>query len=267
MLKKVARASASELGRPQAMVNRVPASWRDRTAIATSIALHLCVLVAIAGLPRPSFPVDDPDERVLLTTIAHIEHRPAPPPQVAQVERAPARDSTAKETPPPAIHVARTTAHASRRMIVAAERRYAPNAPAVAAVARTDEAPQQSVPAQRTALVAAQPQPTAAPAASTAPAPAPTTAAQHEDGIGNFGETYPASVDPAARGPLFAGLDGSISVRITVDENGRAVAIEFVRGPADASLREELRTRLLAARFIPAACNGLRCGGTLVLRN
>ena len=56
-------------------------------------------------------------------------------------------------------------------------------------------------------------------------------------------------------------------VRITVDENGRATSIEFVRAPTDPAQREELRTRLLAAHFIPAACNGLRCAGTVELRN
>jgi len=56
-------------------------------------------------------------------------------------------------------------------------------------------------------------------------------------------------------------------VRVIVDEYGHATSIEFVRPPADATLREELRTRLLAARFVPANCNGLRCTGTLELRN
>jgi multidrug efflux pump subunit AcrA (membrane-fusion protein) len=91
-------------------------------------------------------------------------------------------------------------------------------------------------------------------------------AAQREDGIGNFGETYPASVEPSLRATLFAGISG-IVVRITVDESGRATSIEFVRPPADAAQREELRTRLLAAHFIPANCNGLRCTGTVELKN
>ena len=104
--------------------------------------------------------------------------------------------------------------------------------------------------------------PTTAPAARV-PSPAP---AQHDDGIGNFGETYPASVEPALRATLFAGVSG-IVVRITVDESGHATSIEFVRPPPDATQREELRTRLLAARFIPANCNGLRCMGTVELKN
>jgi len=116
---------------------------------------------------------------------------------------------------------------------------------------------------QTSTEAASQPAPTSAPAASPAPSP---VAAQREDGIGNFGETYPASVEPALRATLFAGISG-IVVRITVDESGRATSIEFVRAPADTAQREELRTRLLAAHFIPANCNGLRCTGTVELKN
>lgn len=248
------------------MVNGVPTSRRDRTAIAGSIALHLCVLAALMAIPRPALHLDDPDERVLLTSITRIEHRPPPRVALRKPHRIAAPEVQSNVPPPPIAHVTVSRAHAVRKLVVATERRYAPlpNRPAIAIKAppaRVEDLPEQ----RHVALVAAEPSATSTPTA--APAETANGAAQHEDGIGNFGETYPATVDPAARGALFIGLGGAFDVRITVDENGRAIAIEFVRAPADASLRDQLRSRLLAARFVPAACNGLRCSGTVELRN
>jgi hypothetical protein len=241
---------------------------RDSIAIAGSIAVHLCVLaLALSTLPRASFPVDDPDERMLLTQILRIEHRP--PPHAAPRHRAPVATVTAPEIRRPTIHAAVAVEHASHKLVVAAEHR-AGAAPAPRASARPVPnraiAMTRAVTAQKTSTAAAAPEAapaTAAPAASPAPSP---VVAQREEGIGNFGETYPAAIDPSTRGTVFAGVNGVV-VRVTVDENGRATAIDFVRSPADSALREELRTRLLAARFIPAACNGLRCAGTVELRS
>jgi hypothetical protein len=236
---------------------------RDRVAIAGSIAVHLCVLTAVlAAWPRPPVSVNDPDERTLLTSIIHVE-RHEPPKVVPTKPRIAVVATHAVEQP--VIHAAVTVEHASHRMIVAAEHRAGgmPSPDATAKLKRAHALTQ-------TRVAVAQPQPVAAvqavasnaPVASPAPSP---VAAQHEEGIGNFGETYPAAIEPSARGALVAGVSGVV-VRITVDENGRATSIEFLRPPADASQREELRTRLLAARFIPAACNGLRCAGTFELR-
>lgn len=247
------------------MVNGVSTSRRDRTAIAGSIALHLCVLAALMAIPRPPLHLDDPDERVLLTTITRTEH--PPPPRVAfrKPHRVAAPDVQANVPPPPIAHVTVSLAHAARKLVVATERRYSalPQRPAFAI--KAPPAVVAVLPEQHHVVVAAEPVASSTPTA--APAAPANGAAQHEDGVGNFGETYPATVDPAARGALFVGLDGAIDVRITVDENGRAIAIEFVRAPSDASLRDQLRSRLLAARFVPAACNGLRCSGTVELRN
>ncbi|HZW53598.1 MAG TPA: hypothetical protein VFF00_06170 [Candidatus Elarobacter sp.] len=238
---------------------------RDSIAIAGSIAVHLCVLaLALTTFPRASFPVDDPDERTLLSSILRIERRP--PPHAAPVHRATISTIAAPDVRRPVIHAAVTVEHASHEMLVAAEHR-AGAAPAPRASLRPEPnraiAMTRAVVAPPAAAAAAQSAATAAPAAPPAPSP---VAAQREEGIGNFGETYPAAIDPSARGTVFAGVNGVV-VRITVDENGHATSIDFVRPPADAALRDELRTRLLAARFIPAACNGLRCAGTLELRN
>lgn len=247
------------------MVNGVSTSRRDRTAIAGSIALHLCVLAALMAIPRPPLHLDDPDERILLTSLTRIEHRPPPRVAMRRPHRVAAPD-VRQNAPVPIAHVAVSRAHAARKLVVATERRYSPLPQRAAPAIKAPPANVEALPEQhRVAVVAAEPTATATPTA--APVETTSGAAQHEDGIGNFGETYPATVDPAARGALFVGLGGGIDVRITVDENGRATSVEFVRAPVDASLRDELRTRLLAAHFVPAACNGLRCSGTIELRN
>jgi hypothetical protein len=247
------------------LVSAPPTPQRDRTAIGISIALHCCVLALLAMIPGATFPAADPDERALLVGQIRIEHRPAP--KVAVPRRAPAAPAAVQQQAVrPLIHTLVATGRASRAMIVATEARaaYVPHAAA---------APKQrpvvnettrlaAVATQPNTQIASQPAPPAAPAS---PAPSPV-AARGEDGIGNFGETYPASVEPSLRATLFAGISGII-VRITVDEGGRATSIEFVRAPADTAQREELRTRLLAAHFIPANCNGLRCTGTVELKN
>ncbi len=244
-----------------------PTPRRDRTAIATSIAVHCCVLAVLATLPGATFPATDPDERALLTGQIRIEHRPLP--RIAHTRRAAAVSVVPQQQAVrPVIHTIVTTGHAARKMLVATEARAA-YVPAPAAAAATSR-PDVSYTTTRIAAVVTHPaaEPASQPVATTAPAaPAPSPVpAQRDDGIGNFGETYPASVEPSLRATLFAGISG-IVVRITVDESGRATSIEFVRAPTDAAQREELRTRLLAAHFIPANCNGLRCIGTVELKN
>lgn len=249
------------------LVSAPPTPGRDRTAIAISIAVHCCVLAILALLPGATFPATDPDERTLIVGKILIEHRA--PAQVVHVRRVVAAPIVRQQQQAvrPVIHTLVATGHATRDMVVARE------APATTVRAQTKlstpppptvayAAAHETVVAQQPVQAAAQPAATSAPAP---PAPSPV-AAQRDDGIGNFGETYPASVDPSLRATLFAGISG-IVVRITVDESGHATSIEFVRAPADSSQRDELRTRLLATHFIPANCNGLRCTGTVELKN
>ncbi len=235
---------------------------RDRTAIAGSIAVHLCVLIALASLFRGAFPSGEPDERPYLTALIRVEHHPTPAPQPHRV--VPVERTVAVATPPP-IHAAKAVERAIRALVQGPENR--------APVRRDRSSRLALIPAAPAAIAMAQPTapptPAATPVATAAPAAtsAATAAPQVSDGIGNFGESYPASVDPDLRSAFFSGIAGRFDVRITVDEGGRATAIEFVRGPDDPVLRDQLRARLLAARFIPAACNGLRCAGTVELRN
>jgi hypothetical protein len=246
------------------MVNRASPQWRDRTAIGLSIAAHLCVLALVATIPRPTFTNDVQDERVLLASIIRIEHRA--PPKVAKSH--PAAALAAPKARPydvPVIHAARTVAHAARALVVATEQRFVSRTSQAAnKPARTVSALAAVAPDPHPMTVAVTPTPTAMPT----PAPAATAVSiAHEDGIGNFGEDYPAKVDPQYRNTLFAGISDTVQIRVTVDESGRAVSIEFVRAPSDPALVQELRARLLAARFIPAVCNGLRCSGTVPLHN
>jgi hypothetical protein len=244
------------------MVNRAFPPWRDRTAIVLSIALHCCVLGFAATIAMPTFSPDVQDERTLLAGVIRIEHRA--PPRVAQARPATLPPpATARPIAPPVLRVARSVSQAARALVVRAERRFsAPSAEAPAKAARpTAPAP----------VVVAAARPLAAATAMATPlataTPAPVAALPREAGIGNFGEDYPAKVDPQSRGGLFAGINDTVQLRVTVDESGHAVAIEFVRAPADPAMVQELRNRLLAAHFIPAACNGLRCAGTVELRN
>jgi hypothetical protein len=239
---------------------------RDRIAIAASIALHLCAVIALGTLPRASFPVDDPDERLLLTSQIRVEHRP--PARAVLVRRALApRADTARPAVRPVIHTAVTVEHATRRLVVAPEapNAYAPSASASAIAEAPREADPGVAPPRLLAAAATTEAVEASPAPPAPPSPAPTAAAQVDEGVGNFGETYPASIEPTLRSALAAVGSGFV-VRVTVDENGHATSIEFMRAPPDPTLREALRVKLLAARFIPADCNGLRCAGTVELR-
>jgi hypothetical protein len=237
---------------------------RDRTAIATSIALHLCVLaLLVVALPRSPFSADDPDERTLLTTIIRIQHPPVPVRHILSRPALAVRAELSHPAARPVIHTYAATGHATRALVVARE---APNAyasaQAVPVTATRESDPVATVVRADPQVQAAEasPVPTATPVATVAPV------ARSDEGIGNFGETYPASVEPTLRRTL-AALGTGFDVRITVDEDGRATAIDFVRAPADATLLEAFRAKLLAARFIPAACNGLRCIGTVELKN
>lgn len=243
------------------MVNRAFPPRRDRTAIALSIALHCCALAYVATIAMPTFSPDVQDERTLLAGIIRIEHRP--PHRLVQPRPAPLRPPpAARPAAPPVLRVARSVSHAARALVVPTERRF---------IASSTKAPAKTASSAAVAPVvaAAAPRPLAAAAATPLPAatPAPAAAVAHEDGIGNFGEDYPAKVDPQSRGTLFAGINDTVQLRVTVDESGHVVAIEFVRAPADPATVQEVRNRVLAARFIPAVCNGLRCTGTVPLHN
>jgi hypothetical protein len=248
------------------MVAAERTSRRDRIAIAGSIAIHLCVLtLATITILRPAIPLGEPDERTLFTSLLRIQHV-APPRHAARPHAvAAAARPVPQAVRPVVIHAAVTRERASHALLVKAEHRAA----AVALIVPTEPPKRVQAAVVDAAPATATAVPRAAAAATSAPSAAPAApaqvAVQRDEGIGNFGETYPASIDPALRGTVLAGVNGVV-VRVAVDEYGRPTSVEFVRAPADAAQRDELRSRLLAARFIPAACNGLRCSGTVELK-
>jgi hypothetical protein len=122
--------------------------------------------------------------------------------------------------------------------------------------------------------------PTAAPQATDAPAAVqPTTAAvvmtaaiesSHAGGdvpAGGWGQSFehPLIADDGALSDLRAKYHFAAAITVDIDQNGRAVKIDFPPAvPAD--VRDEIEKRLTALRYIPAECNGLRCAAPLTVR-
>jgi hypothetical protein len=239
------------------MVTGARTPRRNRTAIACSIALHCCALAVLASLGRLTLAPDAPDERTVIASLIQVEHRATAPviglAPVHRVAAAPAQRVA------PRLHVAHASAAATTETVVRAERRYAP---APRRIAGSDSAH-----APDTAPIVAAVAAPVAQASAPNPPPSPAVVAARDDAIGNFGENYPAKVDPQARGALFAGVGEGVVIRLEIDENGHVTALEFVRAPDDPGLKETLRSRLLATRFIPANCNGMRCSDTVELHN
>lgn len=254
---------------PKAMRNEGLPPARDRTAIVGSIAIHCCVLLMLAALPRAAaFPASDPDERALLASRVTIERAP-PRPQPTLRPRP--RQALPVGTPMPLV-VAVAGAHAHRAMIVAAERRYATPGPA-----RPHTAPrlrgraalpvliaQQTVaPVRMPAATAAA---TAAAAATPSPSAAPTTvAAETTAGLGNLGDTWAARPMPGMVPALRAKIGGHATVRIDVDEHGKPVSVTIVSGLDDPALRSAILQMLMTATYIPARCSGLDCEELMTL--
>ena len=232
---------------------------RDRTAVAISIALHVCAWTLLALALRPIFPAPVPEDRITIARLLRVDRPAERPAPLQPTPRVPA-------APLPALHVA--PAHVRRRLIVADEQRYvlparraAPNAalpaPAGAPVTAADEV--------ATAVASSVPSPVPVDVV-VAPARTDAATAAGSEGVGNFGETYEAALLPEARAALVAGVASGFVVRIKVDENGHAIEVAFLRGPDDPAVRELIRQRLFAARFIHAVSNGLPAAGTIELR-
>ena len=245
---------------------------RDRTAIGSSIALHVCVLAALLAAPRsPSFPTEEPDERALLISIVRLHHATPPPHRVAARPAVPVEHRSVPAATPGPLHVTVATAHARRPLVVAAEHRYQPpGTPAPRVRERTRPAPPQAQPLAQApplepapARASAAP-PTSVPTAAVVAAATPA-AAERENGLGNFGESYPARPMPGMVDALRAKAPRLVA-HVTVDENGHATNVVVVAGVDDAALRAEITRALLAATYIPASCNGLSCTQTFDLR-
>jgi hypothetical protein len=236
-------------------------SRRDRTALALSIALHVCAFALLAFVPPVTIPPAPPEEQIVIARMLRVEHH-------AGARAAPARAAHAApaQRRPVELHV--TVAHARHAQVVADEQRYraqptklAPQEPnrtnAAAPVSAEQATPLPTASAEATPAAVA-----AAAGAAPSASPAASTAGGGGAGVGNFAETYNASVAPDVRSALLAGVGSGVVIRVEVDENGHATAIVFVRGADDPALR----ARLLDAQYTPAECNGLPCPGTFELK-
>jgi hypothetical protein len=265
---KVALRRMSE-NRHLAMQTGASSRRRDRTAIGTSIALHVCVLALVLAAPRsPTFPTEEPDERALLISIVRLHHATPSPRPVAARPAVPVEHRSVPAATPAPLHVTVATERARRPLVVAAEHRY------VAPARHAPRAPDRTAPAETAPLGEAPVRPlatvTAAPAAAATATPAVVAAAtpaavERETGMGNFGESYPARPLPGMIDALRAKTPHLVA-KVTVDERGRATNVVVVTGADDAAQREEITRALLAATYIPASCNGLSCTQTFDLR-
>ena len=99
-------------------------------------------------------------------------------------------------------------------------------------------------------------------------APARVVATSTQTGVpaGGWGASFenPLFADDSALDDLRARYRGARTIRVDVDEAGHAIRVVVPASMAP-DLRSALERDLFALRYIPAECNGLRCGGTLQL--
>jgi hypothetical protein len=84
--------------------------------------------------------------------------------------------------------------------------------------------------------------------------------------VGGWGQNFdkPIVADETALADLRRRYRLAASVSVAVDPSGRAMHVSMPASvPAD--VRERLEHDLLALRYVPAECNGLRCEGTAAL--
>lgn len=118
---------------------------------------------------------------------------------------------------------------------------------------------------RQTPTAAATAPPTPQPPAAS-PTPALLAVRRGEVPPGGWGQTFerPLIADDSALEALRARFRGTHAIRIDVDEAGRATRVT-VPGSLPTDVRAALERELLELRYVPAECNGLRCGSTLQL--
>lgn len=120
----------------------------------------------------------------------------------------------------------------------------------------------------RPAAVQAAPSPSAAPhfvaAAPSASEPPQTSIRGADVPSGGWGQTFvkPLVADDDALASVRADYHASVVATVDVDESGRATRVTLPASFAG-DAKSEIEKRLLALRYVPAECNGLRCTGTL----
>jgi outer membrane biosynthesis protein TonB len=232
---------------------------RDRIAIASSIAAHLCVL----GFVLAAEPVSDPGrgiahESLAAVPILRLERRATPPPPRPlppphRVER----PHVAATAPP--TRIIRSFRTAAKAPVTAHAPIAAPDPDRIALqTAKTA--------AEARVAVVPTPAPTPPPTPEPTPPPTPQPTADHGNG-GLFGQNYHAIPNPPeALKALVASVAQHLRLRIHVDERGKATAVDFLTPIADAAAADALRAQILALTYVPADCNGLRCADELEVR-
>lgn len=90
--------------------------------------------------------------------------------------------------------------------------------------------------------------------------------ASADDAPGGWGQTFarPLVADEAELAALRSRFPGIRTIAIDVDASGRAIHVA-IPASVTGDARAELARTLLALRYVPAECNGLRCTGTMQL--
>jgi protein TonB len=251
---------------------------RLRTAIALSIAVHICVLLLLVAVLGDRFVAltSEPDSgaATYITSIIHRVHPVAPvnrPPALVRrpvaVRPAPARLAPPVPQPLAAVVAAQGVQHATPvRHARPAERGTLRPRPSLALVPATAAPTTMPAPRPSPSPPSPTPPPAAPPARPATPAPTPVAAVAANFG-GLFSQNYPPALAAAADlAQIRALLDRSARILVDVDETGRATDVHFLAPVSDPEIEGQIRAKLLALHYVPADCNGLHCDGTLEIR-
>jgi hypothetical protein len=248
------------------MMQSVRQPYRDRTAIGLSIVAHVCLFALLAATLHPTFlGASEEVEQPQYFTITRIANHAKPAQRRLAKARPPtvvaASDRRVRLAAPIHNRVAVNPRPDSQGQYSSVERAAPDTGVAHAAAATNAEstgAEQGPVAGTNTQAVVAlaTPVPTATPTATPQPAP------QGEDGL--FGSNYqPLPQPPNALAAIIGRITGRFHIRVKIDENGHAMDVRFLTPIADATLANDVRTRLLAMTYVPAVCSGLKCAGDL----
>jgi hypothetical protein len=234
----------------------------ERRGIALSLAFHCCAaaLVALIPLGGASIGAGTGSVTGAPVFIFHVQRR----------QSAPAKPVEKRESPAPSV-VSETASQPMTVRVIPEHRgnRGRPGVPVPLAAPAAVPLP--------AAVVASAAPPTAAPAtdvpaaevAATAAAPAPTATARVAAlGPANWGSRWdtPTLRDRALLDETLARIGRRGSVTIAVDDSGRATEVRIVAPGLDAAAIEDLRQRLLAARYLPVERDGIAFAGTMQLK-
>jgi hypothetical protein len=246
---------------------------RLRTAIALSIAVHLCALLLLAAVLGDRFVAltseADNGAATYVTSIVHRVHPVVPVNRPPAPALRPAAVRLAPPVPQPAAAVvgAQSVRHETPvRHARPAERGMLRPRPALALVPATAAPTAVPAPSPSPSPPIATPPPSApsAPPATLTPTPAAAVAANFG---GLFSQNYPPALAAAADlAQIRALLDRSARILVDVDETGRATGVHFLAPVSDPEIEGQIRAKLLALHYVPADCNGLHCDGTLEIR-